>query len=36
MKEVDIGTNNKGGRGYEDERFDMDNVNYVIKEKQAK
>ena len=36
MKEVDIGTNNKGGRGYEDERFDMDNVNYVIKEKQSK
>lgn len=35
MKEVDIGTNNNGGRGYEDERFDMDNVNYVIKDKQA-
>ncbi|MBN2993592.1 hypothetical protein JWR97_22630 [Pseudomonas cedrina subsp. fulgida] len=35
MKELDIGTNNNGGRGYEDERIDMDNLNYVIKEKEA-
>jgi hypothetical protein len=34
MKELDIGTNNDGGRGYEDQRLDMDNVNYVIEEKQ--
>lgn len=36
MKEVDIGTNNNGGRGWEDERFDMDNVDYVRNEKTSR
>jgi hypothetical protein len=35
MKEVDIGTDGKGGRGAEDERFNWVNVDHVIREKQA-
>ncbi|MCD7037364.1 hypothetical protein LRQ11_09735 [Pseudomonas sp. MAFF 311095] len=35
MKEVDIGTDGKGGRGAEDERFNWVNVDYVRGEKQA-
>ncbi|RMP71280.1 hypothetical protein ALQ17_01706 [Pseudomonas fluorescens] len=35
LKEVDVGTDGKGGRGAEDERFDRLNVDHVIKEKQA-
>ncbi len=35
MKEVDVGTDGKGGRGAEDERFDRLNVDHIIKEKQA-
>ncbi|KGE67189.1 hypothetical protein K814_0114890 [Pseudomonas fluorescens LMG 5329] len=30
LRELDIGTNNQGGPGYEDKRFDMDNINFIL------
>lgn len=31
-KELDLGTNGEGGRGYKDDRFDMANVEYMQKQ----
>ncbi|ONH53356.1 hypothetical protein BLL36_16815 [Pseudomonas cedrina subsp. cedrina] len=30
LRDLDIGTNNQGGPGYEDKRFDMDNINFIL------
>lgn len=30
LRELDIGTNSKGGLGYEDNRFDMANIDYIL------
>ncbi|MGK9418707.1 hypothetical protein ACSSUR_21550 [Pseudomonas cedrina] len=30
LRDLDIGTNNQGGPGYEDKRFDMDNLNFIL------
>lgn len=30
LRELDIGTNNQGGPGYEDKRFDMDNIDFIL------
>ncbi|MBC3302899.1 hypothetical protein H0Z09_17350 [Pseudomonas sp. SWRI18] len=30
LRDLDIGTNNQGGPGYEDRRFDMDNLNFML------
>ncbi|PKH14045.1 hypothetical protein PspCFBP13528_20015 [Pseudomonas sp. CFBP13528] len=33
LRELDIGTNSKGGVGYEDQRFDMANIDYMLQKK---
>lgn len=30
LRELDIGTNSQGGVGYEDNRFDMANIDYIL------
>lgn len=33
LRELDIGTNSNGGVGYEDQRFDMANIDYMLQKK---
>lgn len=33
LEQLDVGTNNNGGNGYLDQRFDLDNLNYMIQKK---